>query len=206
MKIPNLRAKFKPKGCKGNIHFGKIVLTFMLVCMMTLGNVEPVKASEPLYYYDVYSVNSEYEKYVHKTYRQPVDSIPVSRGTMCYREGLSGRVDVQFNKYTGKFTITGDRWVEYDAGSFYGYYYCKIGDGEGYYLIWNEKSWYHYAQEIRAKKTNETKGSYLRTITGTTNQYPVNGVKGSHWYVRKGVYDILKVPQILIENSPRRNI
>ena len=45
MKIPNLRAKFKPKGCKGNIHFGKIVLSLMLIFTMVLGNVKSTMAS-----------------------------------------------------------------------------------------------------------------------------------------------------------------
>lgn len=43
-----------------NIHFGKIVLTFMLVGMMILGNVEPNMAVGELYYYDKYSVREEY--------------------------------------------------------------------------------------------------------------------------------------------------
>ncbi len=45
--------------CIQNLHFGKVVLTFMLVGMMIFGNVEPVKASELLYYYDVYTIKLE---------------------------------------------------------------------------------------------------------------------------------------------------
>ena len=37
MKIPILRALTKPKTFKRNIHFGKVILTFMLVCEMVLG-------------------------------------------------------------------------------------------------------------------------------------------------------------------------
>lgn len=44
MKIPNLRAKFKPKGCKGNLHFGKIVLALMLICLIMLNIPMPICA------------------------------------------------------------------------------------------------------------------------------------------------------------------
>ena len=192
MKIPNLRAKFKPKGYKGNIHFGKIVLTFMLVGMMILGNVELVKASELLYYYDVYKLE-EYD-------------FSYSRGNS-YDSWVANGQDVypsfRFDKNTGLFYTEGESFYNSGfgyAGSPYGSRYMSSYSRTGYsvrYDDWGNKiHGINYEVRDYIVTSKKRKGTYIKTITGTINQYPVNGIQGGYWYVRKG----------LVNNNPTLSI
>ena len=203
MKIPNLRAKFKPKGCKGNIHFGKIILALMLVGMMILGNVEPVKASEPLYYYDRYYLNYEYEEYTYWKNNPPVNYGPIPRDALCYVKYMyTNSGGVTLDTKTGKFTGWGET-KRYDPSSNFNYTLYYVESPDTYYMIESERNehgmQYHYHYQIKSRKKYDTtsKGNKAGTVKGTINQYPSNGPHtDGYWYVRKG----------LVNNNPTLSI
>lgn len=78
MKMPSLKAKSKPKRHKGNIHFGKVFLTLMLVFTMILGNINFVEARSveaqitfsPPWYVDVLMNTAEVREYSNRVYAQ----------------------------------------------------------------------------------------------------------------------------------------
>ena len=212
MKIPNLRAKFKPKGCKGNIHFGKIVLTFMLVGMMILGNVEPVKASEPLYYYDKYLVENIYEKQIIKlepeywyfshydpgrevlnklksTFKEFFRTRTISESTISH----SREVYPEWVTVGGYISPTPDYAVKSNGDSWQVYEFESSGGSD------NRSYWVVLSNGVRSSNVivDRKRGSLISTITGTANQYPTNGIHtDGYWYVRKG----------LVNNNPTLSI
>lgn len=191
-----------------NIHFGKIILTFMLVGMMILGNVEPVKASEPLYYYEKYYVNTKYEL-VYGTEEE--------KKLLSYRRylGAGGQYYGSYGVTTystysiqsdGTVKLGGDTGVIGFAGGGKYFYSSSVpyeivghvrtstepGGNSGEYSVY-----YHERVRSMSTKTVKEKGSYHSKVTGTYNQYPANGVHtDGYWYVRKG----------LVNNNPTLSI
>lgn len=159
------------------IPFGKVILTLVMVSMMVFGSIGTAQASEPLYYYDKYSI----EKYDFSYTTSTEHECGITHGVL-YR-------DYRFDRDKGLFYVMnkansnamGDRVYN---GSELGSRYMTRYDITGYNKYGTCFDITEYSVTYK-----ERKGSYIETITGSINQYPSNGIyyTDGYWYVRKGL-------------------
>ncbi len=194
MKIRFFSSKDRPKIHREKLYLNKVILAIIMVFAIFISSFNVSKASEPLYYYDKYRVDREYEKYLYERHKRSQGRLPIPRGAVCYvRYSFTNSGGVDFNPQTGKFTGWGETVVyDYFYDNYSDLYYVEPSGNVYYHIYFTDPNEpllrERYADEYRSRITNGKRGSYMQTVTGTINQYPANGVHtDGYWYVRKGL-------------------